>query len=86
MNVGLWIRDSSNSEFLISRDKHGYPRLIAFDQKDRFYENDQSIRDVEIGEGKRLYQEMTGKAYPFGHATSRQVLWDLIEASLKLLP
>jgi hypothetical protein len=86
MKIGLWIQDSSGNEYLVSKDSPGYPRLISFSQKENFFDNQKEPLDLSIEEGKRLYQEVTGNLYPFNHATSRQVIWDLIEASLKLLP
>ncbi|MFI5303177.1 MAG: hypothetical protein ACHQYP_00155 [Nitrospiria bacterium] len=71
---------------MISKDARGYPHLIHFSQKKGFFDEKNEPLDLPIEDGKKLYLEMTGKAYPFNHATSRQVLWDLIEASLKLLP
>lgn len=86
MKIGLWIQDSAGSEFLISKDSRGYPHLFRFERRNEFFEEAETAVDIPIEEGKKIYQEITGKAYPFDHATSRQVLWDLIEASLKLLP
>ncbi|MBI1824511.1 MAG: hypothetical protein HY200_07235 [Nitrospirae bacterium] len=86
MKIGLWIQDSTGNEFLICKDSRGYPHLISFHAKEVFFQERGAPQVLSIEEGKKLYQEMTGKAYPFGHATTRQVLWDLIEAALKQLP
>jgi hypothetical protein len=86
MKIGLWIQDSAGNEFLVSKDKNGYPRLISFQGREHFFEEMSSPQDLTLDEGKNLYREVTGKEYPFNHATTRQVIWDLIEASLKLLP
>ena len=86
MKLGLWVQDSAGQEFLIAKDAAGYPHLIPFFQKGSFFGGNQEHLDLNMDEGKRLYQEITGKPYPMAHATTRQVLWDLIEAAIKLLP
>ena len=86
MKIGLWVQDSSGKEFLITKDSMAYPHLIQFSQKDLFFGGSKEPLDLTLEEGKKIYQEVTGKAYPFGHATTRQVLWDLVEAAAKLLP
>ena len=86
MKIGLWIQDSAGSAFLIAKDRGGYPRLISCRDQALFFGSEQGEPDLSSEEGKRLYQEVTGKPYPFSHATSRQVIWDLLEASLKFLP
>ncbi|MHB8481518.1 MAG: hypothetical protein ACYDBV_02090 [Nitrospiria bacterium] len=86
MKIGLWVQDSSGKEFLITKDLMGYPHLVDFTQKALFFEGSNELLDLSLEEGKRIYQEVTGKVYPFGHATTRQVLWDLVEAGIKLLP
>ena len=86
MKIGLWIQNDSGEELLIIKDGGGYPRLLPYLRKDQFFNNPKTPVDLSLEEGKRVYEAVTGKAYPFVHATTRQVLWDLIEASLKQLP
>lgn len=86
MKIGLWIQNQAGEELLVIRDPGGYPRLIPFKEKERYFEDPRLSLDLSPEEGRKIYQEVTGQPYPFGHATTRQVLWDLIEAALKHLP
>jgi hypothetical protein len=86
LKTGLWVQDSLGHEYLIAKDSMGYPHLVPFERKNEFFQGAPAPLDLSVEEGKKIYQEITGKPYPFGHATTRQVLWDLIEAATKLLP
>ena len=79
--IALWVQSEDGFSYLIKKSPNGYPDLISLSPE----------KPLEgINEKKALskvfYEELTGVAYPHAHATSRQVLWDFLEAAIKHLP
>lgn len=81
MQVGLWIQTEQEETYLIKKDANGYPDLSALSSPLK-------LEDFKAKKekGKALYEELTGVNYPHPHATTRQVLWDFLEAAIKQLP
>jgi len=81
MQVGLWIQTENEETYLIKKDANGYPDLSAFSSSLKLEDY-----KAKKEQGKMLYEELTGTQYPHSHATTRQVLWDFLEAAIKQLP
>lgn len=81
IEVGLWVQISEQETYLVKKDVNGYPDLIPLPTilpiKDR------ALKKEKI---KEIYEKLTKKDYVHSHATTRQMLWDLIEAAIHLLP
>lgn len=77
MQVGLMLK-TEEAAYLICKDPNGYPDLVRL--------NEGQMVGSKKENGQRLYHLLTGNPYPLSHATTRQVLWDLLEAALKHLP
>jgi len=84
IEIGLWVRmETQNGEevFLIKKDHEGHPAFSGIKCKDSV--DSHSDKKVKIRE---LYAKLTGHEHPHTHATSRQLMWDFLEAALKHLP
>ncbi|HIE65718.1 MAG: hypothetical protein ABGX83_01445 [Nitrospira sp.] len=81
MQVGLWIQTKQEETYLVKKDANGYPDLSAFSPSPKLEDF-----NAKKEKGKALYEELTGTKYPHPHATTRQVLWDFLEAAIKQLP
>ncbi|MFQ5579729.1 MAG: hypothetical protein ACE5FZ_03885 [Nitrospiria bacterium] len=81
MQVGLWIQTEQGDTYLIKKDANGYPDLSALSSPLKL--DDFKAKKEQ---GKALYDELTGTHYAHSHATTRQVLWDFLEAAIKQLP
>lgn len=79
VEVGLWIQISEREAFLIKKDPHGYPDLFPLEPVPMG-------RDEKKEKVRTLYKGLTGKNYSHPHATTRQLLWDLLEAAIPQLP
>jgi hypothetical protein len=81
MQVGLWVQTKEEETYLIKKDANGYPDISALSSPLK-------LDDIKAKKekGKVLYEELTGTNYPHPHATTRQVLWDFLEAAIKQLP
>jgi hypothetical protein len=77
MKISLML-ETERASFLICKDPNGYPDLVFFSGVPH--------QGTKKESAKQLYRELTGIAYPLSEATTRQVLWDLLEAALKQLP
>lgn len=79
IEIGLWIRTDQGETFLIKKDPNGYPDITSFDSP---------LNGIQIKKEKArmLYEALTGISYPHAHATTRQALWDFLEAAIKQLP
>ncbi|HEY5599309.1 MAG TPA: hypothetical protein VIK48_01350 [Candidatus Manganitrophaceae bacterium] len=79
IEIGLWARTEEGETFLIKKDPNGYPDLSS---------PDRPLPDVQAKKEKAraLYHALTGRNYPHPHATTRQVLWDFLEAAIERLP
>ncbi|MEK7286174.1 MAG: hypothetical protein AAB035_02620 [Nitrospirota bacterium] len=95
IEVGLWIRtagdgapaephlSSSEEVFLIKKDPAGHPIFSVLQSA-----ADAPLLDtVDLKKAKIrvLYESLTGHPHPHPHATSRQLMWDFIEAAMKRL-
>jgi len=81
IEVGLWIQTGTDERFLVKKDPSGHPALSVL----------KSPNPLESKEDKKaklrdLYEQLTGRVYPHPHATSRQLMWDFLEAAIKQLP
>ena len=85
IEIGLWIKteDLHGDEevFLIKKDPSGHPTFSAIKYKDSL--NVSEDKKLKIRE---LYEKLTGISHPHAHATSRQLMWDFLEAALRHLP
>lgn len=79
VEVGLWVQISGREAFLIKKDPNGYPDLFPLDTVPMG-------RDEKKEKVRGLYKELTGKSYSHTHATTRQLLWDLLEVAIPQLP
>ncbi len=79
MVVALWIRRDDGAEFLIRKDPNGYPDLVPVSPQAR-------LSGSKKEEALLLYRALTGKEHPYLGATTRQILWDFIEAATGHLP
>lgn len=81
IEVGLSIQTEAGESYLIRKDSSGYPDLVSLTK-------DHSLDEYKAkkAKGKVLYENLTGKKYPHPEATTRQILWDFIEAAIKHLP
>ncbi|MFQ5779497.1 MAG: hypothetical protein ACE5J1_03415 [Nitrospiria bacterium] len=81
IQIGLWIQTGEGEVYLIKKDANGYPNLTSLSP-------DLPLEDFKAKKekGKALYEELTGTNYPHPHATTRQVLWDFLEAAIHQLP
>jgi hypothetical protein len=77
MKIGLML-ETEGACFLICKDPNGYPDLICL--------SGTPPAGTKKENAQRLYRDLTGNPYPLPQATTRQALWDLLEAALKLLP
>jgi hypothetical protein len=77
MKIGLML-ETERASFLICKDPNGYPDLVCL--------SGVPPQETKKESAKQLYLELTGTSYPLSGATTRQVLWDLLEAALKQLP
>jgi hypothetical protein len=77
MQIGLMLK-TEETTYLICKDPNGYPDLICLAGP--------PFSGSKKESAQRLYQELSGNPYPLPQATTRQVLWDLLEAALKQLP
>jgi len=80
VEVGLWIRVAGQS-FLIRTDPQGHPDIEALSEGPPLPD-----REAKKREAKALYEQITGRPYPYDHAATRQVLWDVLEAAIPRLP
>ncbi|MBI3358652.1 MAG: hypothetical protein HY037_03595 [Nitrospirae bacterium] len=81
IKVGLWIQTETDEVFIVKKDPSGHPVLTVF----------RSPNPLESTEDKKaklreLYDQLTGRTHPHPHATSRQLMWDFLEAAIKQLP
>jgi len=81
VEVGLWIQTEAGEVFIVKKDPSGHPVLTVL----------QSPNPLETSEDKKsklraLYVALTGRTHPHPHATSRQLMWDFLEAAIKQLP
>jgi len=84
VSIGLWIQtetDSGEEIFLMKKDPSGHPVFSVIKHKDSLDINED--KKIKLRE---LYEKLTGHAHPHAHATSRQLMWDFLEAALKHLP
>ncbi len=79
--IGLWVQSENGLRYLIKKNQHGYPDLFAL-SSDKPLEGIKEKKELS----KAFYKELTGTAYPHPDATSRQILWDFLEAAIKHLP
>ena len=84
IEVGLWIQtqtEKGTDVFLIKKDPLGHPTLSAL-------QSDASLEGTSAKKEKlrELYEGLTGQSHPHPHATSRQLMWDFLEAAMKQLP
>lgn len=79
IEIGLWVRTDQGETFLIKKDPNGYPDLASFDSP-------LADREAQKTKARALYETLTGRPYSHAHATTRQVLWDFLEAAIKRLP
>ncbi|MEK7747711.1 MAG: hypothetical protein AAB300_01350 [Nitrospirota bacterium] len=98
IEVGLWIRTasegapqepplpSSEEIFLIKKDQAGHPVFSTL-KSVADVPSEAVLDTVEAKKAKirSLYQSLTGHPHPHPHATSRQLMWDFIEAAMKQL-
>jgi len=77
IQVGLMLKTDERT-YLICKDVNGYPDLVCI--------SGPPLEGTKKEAAKELYRELLGNPYPLSQATTRQVLWDLLEASLKELP
>lgn len=77
MQIGLMLK-TEGATYLIFKDPNGYPDLVCL--------SGQALPGTRKEGAQYLYRELTGNLYPLSQATTRQVLWDLLEAALKQLP
>lgn len=79
--IGLWLQSENGNTYLIEKNPNGYPDLLALSPE-------KPIEDIKEKKAlaKTFYKELTGTSYPHPDATSRQVLWDFLEAAIKHLP
>ena len=84
VEIGLWIQmktDNGEEVFLMKKDPSGHPVLSVVKYKDSLDTNEDKKLKL-----RELYEQLTGHPHPHGHATSRQLMWDFLEAALKYLP
>ena len=81
IEVSLSIQTETGESYLIRKDSNGYPDLIALTKAHPL-----DGYQAKKTKGKALYENLTGKKYPHPNATTRQILWDLIEVAIKHLP
>jgi len=85
IEVGLWIKteDQGGEEelFLIKKDPSGHPTFSSIKCK-----NSLDVTEDKKLKMRELYEKLTGHPHPHSHATSRQLMWDFLEAALKHLP
>ncbi len=79
--IGLWVQTEGGQSYLIEKNPNGYPDLRAL-SPEKPIDNIKEKRAL----AESFYKELTGTSYPHPHATSRQVLWDFLEAAIKHLP
>lgn len=79
--IGLWVQSEDGQCYLIKKNPNGYPDLFSL-SSEQLIENAKEKKEL----GKTLYKELTGTPYAHPDATSRQVLWDFLEAAIKHLP
>ena len=75
--VGLILKTDERT-YLICKDPNGYPDLVCI--------SGTALPGSKKEAAQHLYHDLVGNAYPLSQATTRQVLWDLLEAALKELP
>ena len=87
IEVGLWIKTSSEvpnhsgEVFIVKKDPSGHPVLSVFESPHQLESPEEKKAKL-----RELYEKLTGKAHPHPHATSRQLMWDFLEAAIKQLP
>jgi hypothetical protein len=81
VEIGLWIKTEAGETFLIKKDPLGHPVFSATDLSTPL----ETIADQKV-KLRDLYEGLTGHPHPHAHATSRQLMWDFLEAALKQLP
>ena len=85
IEVGLWIKTEDplcNEEvFLIKKDPSGHPIFSPLKYKDSL-----DVPDDKKKKLREIYEKLTRHGHPHAHATSRQLMWDFLEAALKHLP
>jgi len=79
--IGLWLKREDGQCYLIKKNPHGYPDLVSLSPENPI-EGAKETKKL----GKAFYKELTGTTYAHPDATSRQVLWDFLEAAIKHLP
>ncbi len=81
IEVGLWIQTETGETFIVNKDPSGHPTLTVFKSPNLL----ESTEDKKA-KLRELYQGLTGQPHPHPHATSRQLMWDFLEAAIKQLP
>ena len=84
IEVGLWIQtqtENGTEAFLIKKDPLGHPTLSTL-QSDALLDGATAKKEKL----RELYEGLTGQMHPHPHATSRQLMWDFLEAAMKQLP
>jgi hypothetical protein len=85
LEVGLWIQTETGEVFLVKKDPSGHPNLSIVKSNDPL-DNTQNNTEDKKAKLRELYHQLTGNAHPHPHATSRQLMWDFLEAAIKQLP
>jgi hypothetical protein len=88
----------SEEIFLIKKDPAGHPTLSVLQfaadvppaadallAADALPETTLDTVDKKKAKIRLLYENLTGHPHPHAHATSRQLMWDFIEAATKQL-
>ncbi len=81
LEIGLWIQTEADEAFLIKKDPSGHPNLSIVKSNNPL--DNTSDKKAKLRE---LYHQLTGNAHPHPHATSRQLMWDFLEAAILQLP
>jgi hypothetical protein len=90
--AGTALHSLSEEIFLIKKDPAGHPTLSvlqfaadALPAEDVPPETMLDTVDKKKAKIRLLYENLTGHPHPHPHATSRQLMWDFIEAATKQL-
>ena len=84
IEVGLWIQtetETGKESFVIKKDPLGHPVLSALNSP--LLLEGSAEKKLKL---RALYKDLTGIDHPHPHATSRQLMWDFLEAAMKQLP
>ena len=85
IEVGLWIQTEAGEVFIVKKDPSGHPVLTVF-QSPNPIETALETTEDKKAKLRDLYASLTGRTHPHPHATSRQLMWDFLEAAIKQLP